>query len=75
MALAGAEVLIYPTAIGYELADDTPERGRQRDAWIISQRGHARGERPARNRRKTVLVSNPTRPRLPRVSFSGGAAS
>ena len=41
MALAGAEVLIYPTAIGYELADDAPERGRQRDAWIISQRGHA----------------------------------
>ncbi|WP_406613038.1 carbon-nitrogen hydrolase [Neolewinella maritima] len=41
MALAGAEVLIYPTAIGYELADDAPERGRQRDAWTISQRGHA----------------------------------
>ncbi|NJC24540.1 carbon-nitrogen hydrolase [Neolewinella antarctica] len=41
MALAGAEVLIYPTAIGYELTDDAPERGRQRDAWIISQRGHA----------------------------------
>ena len=41
MALAGAEVLVYPTAIGYELADDAPERGRQRDAWIISQRGHA----------------------------------
>ena len=41
MALGGAEVLIYPTAIGYELADDAPERGRQREAWIISQRGHA----------------------------------
>lgn len=41
MALAGAEVLIYPTAIGYELADDAPERGRQREAWMISQRGHA----------------------------------
>ncbi|MCP9237292.1 carbon-nitrogen hydrolase [Lewinella sp. JB7] len=41
MALGGAEVLIYPTAIGYEIADDAPERGRQRDAWIISQRGHA----------------------------------
>lgn len=41
MALAGAEVLIYPTAIGYELADDAPERGRQRDAWMIAQRGHA----------------------------------
>jgi len=41
MALAGAEMLIYPTAIGYELSDDAPERGRQREAWIISQRGHA----------------------------------
>lgn len=41
MALAGAEVLIYPTAIGYELSDDAPERGRQRDAWMLSQRGHA----------------------------------
>ena len=41
MALGGAEVLIYPTAIGYELADDAPERGRQREAWTISQRGHA----------------------------------
>ena len=41
MALAGAEVLIYPTAIGYELGDDAPERGRQRDAWRISQRAHA----------------------------------
>ena len=41
MALAGAEILIYPTAIGYERSDDAPERGRQRSAWIISQRGHA----------------------------------
>lgn len=41
MALAGAELLIYPTAIGYEIADDAPERGRQRGAWMISQRGHA----------------------------------
>ncbi len=41
MALAGAELLIYPTAIGYDLHDDAPERGRQRDAWTISQRGHA----------------------------------
>ena len=41
MAMGGAEILIYPTAIGYEIADDAPERGRQREAWIISQRGHA----------------------------------
>lgn len=41
MALAGAELLIYPTAIGYESTDDEAEKNRQREAWIISQRGHA----------------------------------
>lgn len=41
MALAGAEVLIYPTAIGWEQGDTQAEKDRQRNAWIISQRGHA----------------------------------
>lgn len=41
MALAGAEVLIYPTAIGYESTDSNDEKKRQLDAWMISQRGHA----------------------------------
>jgi N-carbamoylputrescine amidase len=41
MALAGAEVLIYPTAIGYESTDPDDEKNRQREAWMISQRGHA----------------------------------
>lgn len=41
MALAGAELLIYPTAIGYESSDTKEEKNRQREAWIISQRGHA----------------------------------
>lgn len=41
MAMAGAELLIYPTAIGYESSDPEEEKNRQRDAWIISQRGHA----------------------------------
>lgn len=41
MALAGAELLIYPTAIGYETTDTPEEQARQRDAWIISQRAHA----------------------------------
>ena len=41
MALAGAEVLIYPTAIGYETSDDEAEQQRQLDAWISIQRGHA----------------------------------
>jgi N-carbamoylputrescine amidase len=41
MALAGAEVLIYPTAIGWESTDNDDEKARQREAWIISQRAHA----------------------------------
>ncbi len=41
MAMAGAEMLIYPTAIGYESTDSDEEKARQRDAWMISQRGHA----------------------------------
>ncbi len=41
MALAGAELLLYPTAIGWDPADDEAERERQRDAWITSHRGHA----------------------------------
>ncbi len=41
MALAGAEILIYPTAIGWEKGDTQDEKDRQRNAWIISQRGHA----------------------------------
>ena len=41
MALAGAELLLYPTAIGYEQADTAEEKGRQREAWMISQRAHA----------------------------------
>jgi N-carbamoylputrescine amidase len=41
MALAGAEMLIYPTAIGWNPADDAAEKQRQLDAWQIVQRGHA----------------------------------
>ena len=41
MAMAGAEVLIYPTAIGLESTDDEEEQLRQRNAWITVQRGHA----------------------------------
>ena len=41
MALAGAEVLIYPTAIGWESSDTIEEKNRQRDAWITIQRSHA----------------------------------
>jgi N-carbamoylputrescine amidase len=41
MALAGAEVLIYPTAIGWDPRDDGGEQARQLDAWRTVQRGHA----------------------------------
>lgn len=41
MALRGAEMLIYPTAIGYESSDTSEEQERQREAWTTVQRGHA----------------------------------
>lgn len=41
MALQGAEILIYPTAIGYESTDTKSEQQRQREAWTTVQRGHA----------------------------------
>ena len=40
MALRGAEVLIYPTAIGWESSDEKTEQTRQSDAWQLVQRGH-----------------------------------
>lgn len=41
MALRGAEILIYPTAIGWESSDTIDEQTRQREAWITIQRAHA----------------------------------
>lgn len=41
MALAGAELLLYPTAIGWDPRDEETEQRRQREAWITVQRGHA----------------------------------
>lgn len=41
MALAGADMLIYPTAIGWDLASPADEQMRQLDAWVTVQRGHA----------------------------------
>lgn len=41
MALRGAEMLIYPTAIGWESTDTPEEKERQREAWVTVQRGHA----------------------------------
>lgn len=41
MAMAGADILLYPTAIGWDKADDQAEQKRQRDAWQLIQRSHA----------------------------------
>ncbi|MBB3188636.1 carbon-nitrogen hydrolase [Microbacter margulisiae] len=41
MALAGAEILIYPTAIGWEASDPEDEKNRQLEAWLTIQRAHA----------------------------------
>ena len=41
IALRGAEILIYPTAIGWNPEDSSEEKARQKEAWIISQRAHA----------------------------------
>ncbi len=41
MAMGGADMLIYPTAIGWESTDADDEKARQLGAWVISQRGHA----------------------------------
>ncbi len=41
MALAGAELLVYPTAIGWDPSESADENQRQRDAWLLSHRGHA----------------------------------
>lgn len=41
MALAGAELLIYPTAIGWESTDSKDEKDRQKEAWVTVQRSHA----------------------------------
>ncbi len=41
MAMRGADLLIYPTAIGWESTDSIDEKNRQKEAWVISQLGHA----------------------------------
>jgi len=43
MTLAGADLLLYPTAIGFDPNDDAAEQERQLDAWVTVQRGHAIG--------------------------------
>ena len=73
MALAGAEILIYPTAIGWDITDDPEEQARQLEAWVTVQRGHA----VANNLpvvAPTGSVLSRTRPGTPTVSASGVTA-
>lgn len=62
MALSGAEMLIYPTAIGWESTDTPEEQQRQLDAWITVQRGHAVANGlPVVTVNRTGLESDPSR--------------
>jgi N-carbamoylputrescine amidase len=67
MALAGAELLLYPTAIGWDPSDDDAEKARQRNAWILSHRGHAVANG------LPVLSCNRTGYEAPPASAQGGA--
>ena len=69
MALRGADLLIYPTAIGWESSDTAEEKERQRNAWIISQRGH-----DFRSYRSTVSATNPI-PRGRLAAYNSGEAA
>ncbi|HWS27350.1 MAG TPA: carbon-nitrogen hydrolase [Xanthomonadales bacterium] len=61
MALAGAELLLYPTAIGWDPRDERAEQLRQQDAWGISQRGHAVANGlPVLSCNRVGLESDPT---------------
>ena len=53
MAMRGAEMLIYPTAIGWESSDTQEEKDRQLGAWVTIQRGTCRGERTPGHFRKS----------------------
>ena len=63
MALAGADLLLYPTAIGWDLNDDKEEQQRQLNAWITVQRAHAIANGiPVMSANRTGFEQNPDRP-------------
>lgn len=63
MALVGAEMLIYPTAIGWVPEDSDEERARQREAWLTIQRGHAIANHlPVAAANRVGFEAHPTRP-------------
>ena len=58
MAMKGAELLIYPTAIGWESSDTEEEKKRQLGAWVTVQRGHAVANgKPGRTRGRSVQTN------------------
>lgn len=71
MRLAGADILIYPTAIGWEPNDDSAEQQRQLDAWQTVQRGHAVANNiPVCACNRVGVESNPEDPQQ-RIEFWG----
>lgn len=73
MALAGAEILVYPTAIGWESSDTQDEKQRQLEAWVTVQRGHAVANGlPVVTVNRTGLESDPSG-RTNGISFWGNS--
>lgn len=73
MALAGAEMLIYPTAIGWDPHDDAAEKQRQYDAWLTIQRSHAIANHlPVICCNRTGFEPHPTQPDTG-IEFWGGS--
>lgn len=73
MALAGAEILIYPSAIGWDVTDDDAEQSRQFDAWQTVQRGHAIANHlPLIASNRTGFESSPD-DMDPGIAFWGGS--
>lgn len=71
MALTGAELLIYPTAIGWDPRDDEAEKKRQLDSWILIQRAHAVANGlPVLSCNRTGLEPDPSQ-RTPGILFWG----
>jgi N-carbamoylputrescine amidase len=73
MALAGAELLLYPTAIGWDRRDEPAERERQRDAWLTIQRAHAVANGlPVLSCNRSGFEASPD-PSAPGIDFWGGS--
>ncbi len=73
MALAGADILLYPTAIGWHPPDDEAERLRQRDAWVTIQRAHAIANNlPVISCNRTGFEADPSGA-LPGIEFWGSS--